>query len=88
VEEEAVWEGIITKESMWAFSEEGSIKMALEEVYKDYGRFVKRAKELQKWICKEFTEEKKYKEFISFLDEYFLDENTDEFAFFNKENND
>jgi glycosyltransferase involved in cell wall biosynthesis len=88
VEEEAVWKGIITKESMWAFPEEGSIKMALEEIYKDYGRFVKRAKELQKWICKEFVEEKKYKEFVSFLDDYFLDEDSDEFAFFNKENDD
>ena len=43
---------------MWAFPEEGSIKMNLEEVYTDYGRFKKRVKELQKWICEEFTEEK------------------------------
>ena len=79
IEEEAVWDGVLTKESMWAYP---------EEVYKDRGRFVKRAKELQKWICEEFTEEEKYKEFVSFLDDYFLDEDNDEFAFFNKENDD
>jgi glycosyltransferase involved in cell wall biosynthesis len=88
VEEEAVWDGVIAKESMWAYPEGGSIKMALDEVYRDHGRFVKRAKELQKWVCKEFTEKKKYEEFVALLDDYFLDENIDEFAFFNKENND
>ena len=46
--------------------------MRLREVYKDHGRFKKRAKELQKWICKEFSEEKKYQEYISLLEEYVL----------------
>ena len=62
--------------------------MALQEIHRDHGRFVKRAKELQRWICKEFTEEKKYKEFVDLLNDYFLDENIDEFVFFNKENDD
>ena len=88
IEEEAVWDGVLTKESMWAYPEDGSIKMALGEIYKDHGRFVKRAKELQTWICKEFTEKKKYKEFVDFLDDYFIDEDLNEFAFFNKENDD
>jgi len=88
IEEEAIWDDVLTKESAWAYPEEGSIKMTLDEVYKDHGRFVKRAKELQKWVCEEFTEEKKYKEFVALLDDYFLDENIDEFAFFNKENDD
>ncbi len=64
VQQEAVWDGIITKDSMWAFPEEGSIKMNLEEVHKDYGRFKKRAKELQKWLCEEFTEEKIYDKYV------------------------
>ena len=64
VEENAVWEGVLVKESMWAYPEEGSIKMNLEEIYKDHGRFKKRAKELQKWICGEFTEERAYKKYV------------------------
>jgi len=58
IEEEAAWENVLMADSQWAFPEEGSIKMSLEEVHKDHGRFVKRAKELQKWIKQEFTEDK------------------------------
>tara|TARA_R110000824_G_scaffold49483_8_gene138803 strand:- start:20752 stop:22734 length:1983 start_codon:yes stop_codon:yes gene_type:complete len=63
IQEEAVWDNILVKDSMWAFPEDGSIRMNLEEVHKDNGRFVKRAKELQKWICEEFTEEKIYDQY-------------------------
>ena len=55
--EDAVWDGVLVKDSKWAFPEQGSIKMNLEEVYRDHGRFAKRAKELQKWIIKEFSED-------------------------------
>ena len=72
IQKEAIWDEILVEDSLWAFPEEGSIKMNLEEVYKDHGRFKKRAKELQKWICKEFSEEKKYQEYISLLEEYVL----------------
>ena len=64
VQENSVWEGVIEKDSMWAYPEEGSIKMHLEELYKDYGRFKKRAKDLQKWVCEEFSEEKQNKEYV------------------------
>ena len=59
-----VWDGVIEKDSMWAYPEEGSIKMNLEEMYKDHGRFKKRAKELQKWVCEEFTEDKIYSKYV------------------------
>tara|TARA_Y100000034_G_C6900217_1_gene416087 strand:+ start:2136 stop:3416 length:1281 start_codon:yes stop_codon:yes gene_type:complete len=64
VGEQAVWDGVIQKDSMWAYPEEGSIKMNLEEVYKDHGRFKKRAKELQKWVCEEFNSEKQYQKYV------------------------
>jgi glycosyltransferase involved in cell wall biosynthesis len=73
VQKEAVWEGVISEESKWAFPEEGSIKMNLEEVYKDYGRFKKRSAELQKWICREFTQKKKYAEFVEHIKPFFVD---------------
>jgi len=34
----------------------------MSEIYKDHGRFKKRAKDLQKWIVEEYSEEKIYKE--------------------------
>ncbi len=61
---EAVWNGVIVEGSKWANPEQGSIKMNLEEVYKDHGRFKKRAKQLQKWVNEEFDKEKQYKEYV------------------------
>tara|TARA_R110000851_G_scaffold145045_3_gene284353 strand:- start:2232 stop:3491 length:1260 start_codon:yes stop_codon:yes gene_type:complete len=86
IEKEAVWDGVLTKESMWAYPEEGSTKMALEEIYKDHGRFKKTAKELQMWIQEEFTEKKHNEKFISFLSDFMIDEDENSLAFFEKEN--
>ena len=70
VQKQAVWGGVIEKDSMWAFPEEGSIKMNLEELYKDYGRFKKRSSELQKWVCEHFSEEETYAEYVSHLEPF------------------
>ena len=59
VSKDAVWEGVIEKDSMWAFPQQGSYKMKLREVYKDYGRFKSQASKLQAWIEEEFEEQKK-----------------------------
>ena len=67
VQEFALWEGVIEKDSMWAFPEIGSIKMNMDEIYKDYGRFKKRAKELQKWIVANFDEKFAYEKIIQSL---------------------
>ena len=64
VPQSAVWENVIVPDSMWAYPEEGSIKQNLEEVYKDHGRFKKRAKQLQKWILEEFNEAKISKQYV------------------------
>jgi len=70
IQEENVWEGVLEKGSMWAYPQQGSYKMKLREVYKDHGRFKKQAKDLEKWVVKNFNEEKQYKAFNSCLDEY------------------
>jgi len=67
VKEEAVWEGVIHKDSMWAVPEEGSVRMNMEEIYKDHGRFKKRAKELKEWIHEEYSEEKIYTKINSMI---------------------
>ena len=42
----------------------GTLKSNLSEVYKDHGRFAKQAKDLQKWVVKNFNKEKQYKEYV------------------------
>tara|TARA_Y100000114_G_scaffold131960_1_gene130464 strand:- start:87 stop:1340 length:1254 start_codon:yes stop_codon:yes gene_type:complete len=64
---DAVWNGVVEKDSMWAYPQQGSFKMKLREVYKDYGRFKSQAKTLQKWIHKEFEQEKQLNLFNSYV---------------------
>ena len=39
-------------------------KMNIREIHRDHGRFKKRAKDLQKWICEEFNADKQYAEYV------------------------
>jgi len=64
---EAVWEGVIEADSMWAVSDESSYKQKLKEVRREYGRFKSQAKRLQKYINKNFSKEDIYNEFIEAL---------------------
>ena len=67
IPKEAVWEGVLVADSMWCYPQQGSYKMKLREMYKDYGRHKKQAKDLQKWILKDFSQEKKYEHMINAL---------------------
>ena len=67
---DAVWDGVIQADSMWAHPQQGSYKMKLREVYKDYSRYKSQAKRLQKWIESEFEEQKQYQVMIDSLGEY------------------
>jgi len=62
IQKEAVWDGVLQADSMWCYPNQGSFKMRLREVKKDYGRFKKQAKKLQSHILKNFTQEKMYKQ--------------------------
>jgi len=76
IPEHAVWDGVLEKGSMWAYAQPGSYKMKLREIYKDHSRFKKQAKDLQKWVLKNFSEEKQYKAFNDCLKEH-TSENVD-----------
>jgi len=65
IQKEAVWDGVLQADSLWCFPKQGSFKMRLREVKKDYGRFKKQATQLQKYIIKNFTEEKMYDQFVT-----------------------
>ena len=58
IPQHAVWDGVLQKDSLWAYPQQGSYKMKLREVYKDYDRFKSKAKKLQDWVCKNFEEQK------------------------------
>lgn len=55
VQEQAVWEGVIQKDSKWAYADQGSFKIKMREVFKDYGRFKKQATQLKKHLNKNLT---------------------------------
>ena len=58
--------------------------MNLSDVYKDHGRFKKRAKDLQKWIVENYSEDKIYEDFVSHLTEYHVDVNEEIEDLFNE----
>ncbi len=64
VQPEAVWNGVIEKETMWAFPVEPSAKSAMREVYKNHDRFRGQAKRLMQHIEKEFEANKVYEKFV------------------------
>ena len=64
VSQDAVWEGVIETNSLWAYAQQGSYKMKLREVYKDHGRYKSQAKKLQKWILNTFTEDDQYAQLL------------------------
>lgn len=60
VQNEAVWEGVIEKDSSWCYPREVSFKRRMRESINKHSQFKKNATKLQKWILKEFSEEKQY----------------------------
>ena len=67
VPDHAVWEGVIEKDSMWCEPQEGSFKMKLRQVRKNYSKWDKKAKTLQSWILENFEEERINKKFIDII---------------------
>ena len=60
----AVWDGVLEKDSMWCEPKEGSFKMRLRQVRKNYDKWKKKASALQGWILKNFEEKEMYKRFL------------------------
>ena len=71
IQKEAIWDPILIKDSMWSFPKQGSYKMGLRKVFKSYDQMKRAAKDLQKYLKKEFSSEKKLN---FFLDQIYKDE--------------
>lgn len=64
VQPEAVWNGVIEKDTMWAFPVGNSAKTQMRAVYKDHDRYRGQAKRLAAHIEKEFATDKIYEQFV------------------------
>jgi glycosyltransferase involved in cell wall biosynthesis len=60
IQDFAVWDGVVQKDSMWCYPHEGHYKMRLRQVRKGYDKWLKKAKSLQEWVLKEFESEKQH----------------------------
>ena len=63
----AVWEGVLMEDSMWCYPAEGSFKMKIRRMRKNYSKSLKRSKELQGWIFENFKEEDMNKKFTDLI---------------------
>jgi glycosyltransferase involved in cell wall biosynthesis len=61
VPESAVWPGVIEKQTMWCYPTEGSFKLKLRQVYKNYEKTLKRAETLKDWVQEEFAADRMLK---------------------------
>ena len=60
----AFWEGVIERDTIWAYPTEGSFKLRLRQVRKNYDKWLKKAKSLQTWVQEEFEWDKKHLELV------------------------
>jgi glycosyltransferase involved in cell wall biosynthesis len=74
VQPQAVWEGVVEKDSMWAFADQGSFKMVLRKTLKNLDKVKKTAKELQGLIGENFGDENLFK---GFCDHFYNEETVD-----------
>jgi len=70
VQKEAIWEPVIIKDSMWCFPKQGSYKMGLRKIHKQYSVVKKEAEKLQKWLLNNFKEEEMYENFVNNITSY------------------
>ena len=64
IQEEAVWPGVLEKDSMWAFADQGSYKMSLRKAYKNHDKMLDKAQKLKEIIKNKFSDEVLYEGFV------------------------
>ena len=75
VQPQAVWQGVIEANSMWAFADQGSYKMTLRKTLKNLDEAKETATELQSLVLDKFSDEKLYE---LFCDKLILQEESDD----------
>tara|TARA_B100002019_G_C21266125_1_gene599549 strand:- start:722 stop:1942 length:1221 start_codon:yes stop_codon:yes gene_type:complete len=69
IQQEAIWPGVLEKDAMWAFADQGSYKMALRKAFKGYDKMKARAEKLKVLLDDKFCNEKLYDLFCSHFEE-------------------
>jgi hypothetical protein len=64
VQPQAVWDGVIQKESMWAYADQGSYKMTLRKTYKAWHKAKEKAEKLKSIINEKFSDENLFEGFV------------------------
>ena len=65
VPDEVIWQGVIEQGAQWCQPRQGSFKMKLREVHKNYSRFKSQATRLKKHVVENFSKEKQYEKFCN-----------------------
>jgi len=63
IHKQAEWKGVLEPGTQWAYADQGSYKMALRKVKKNWKAAKTKATKLQKILVSEFNEEKIYQQF-------------------------
>ena len=63
IQEHAVWDNVLQKDSNWAYANEQSYKIVLNDLYENYDKYKKMANELEKYLKENFSKEKQYEKF-------------------------
>jgi hypothetical protein len=74
VQKQAVWDGVIEKDSQWAYASQGSFKMALRLMFKNYDDFTTQAKELRDHVDANFRDEVLFDNFCHSISSMFDEE--------------
>lgn len=67
IQPEAVWNGVLEKNSLWAFPKEGSFKVSCKEMINNYQYFKSLAKKLREYLQEKYNEEEIHKAFVESL---------------------
>ena len=69
VQANAVWDGVIQKESEWAYADQGSYKMTLRKTYKTWHKAKETAEKLKGIVNDKFSDETLYAKFCNAIHE-------------------
>jgi len=64
----ALWQGVIENGMTWCYPTEGSFKLRMRQVRKNYDKWSAKAEELQSWVQQEFAWDKKSVDFMSAIE--------------------
>ena len=64
VSSHSIWKGVIDEGANWAYADQGSYKMALRQMHKNYADFMSQAEELQAHVDTKFGDEVLFKGFV------------------------